>query len=203
MANGPRNRLQTDERRAQLIALGVRLFSHHPYEQVSIEDISEQAGISRGLLYHYFGNKRGFYVACIKEAAAELASFVRPRPETEKAEVVGQAVQRYLDWVEARADAYLALMHGGMGHDPEVSAIIEQTRAQIIQQINDRIGLDAPRPVFDMALRAWIGGVEAAAERWLATRAPAREVLANLLGATLRAHILAAIALDPDAPIQL
>ena len=62
MAGPRRVRLQIDERRAQLIELGTRLFSTRSYEDISIDDVAEQAGISKGLLYHYFGGKREFYV---------------------------------------------------------------------------------------------------------------------------------------------
>ncbi|MEL6347450.1 MAG: TetR/AcrR family transcriptional regulator [Myxococcota bacterium] len=200
MSKSSRSRLQNDERRAQLIALGVRLFSSRPYEAVSIDEIAEQAGISRGLLYHYFGNKRGFYVACLEQAAAGLAEHIRPPPEEPSdLNAVVRALERYLGWVEERADAYLALMHGGMGRDREAWAIIEQTRDGIIHNVLDQLGVDRDHPVYATALRAWLGGVEAASERWLSARAPSREILIALLSDSLAAHLATAGRLAPDA----
>jgi len=200
MPRTPRSRLQNDERRAQLIALGVRLFSSNPYESVSIDEIAQQAGISRGLLYHYFGNKRGFYVACLEQAAGELAEYVRPSADQPTdLSSVGSALERYLDWVDERADAYLALMHGGMGRDRQAWDIIERTRSAIIHGILDRLGVDREHPIFTAAMKAWLGGVEAASDRWLAERTPSREVLIALLSESLTSYLGTAMRLAPDA----
>src|SRR5690242_4164925 len=67
-----RVRLDVDERRAQLVALGLAEFGTRTYDDVSIDLIAQAAGISKGLLYHYFPTKRAFYVACVREAAARL-----------------------------------------------------------------------------------------------------------------------------------
>ena len=55
-----RNYLASDDRREQLLDLGLKLFASRSYEEVAIDDIAREAGISKGLLYHYFGRKRLF-----------------------------------------------------------------------------------------------------------------------------------------------
>ncbi|MGW2857715.1 helix-turn-helix domain-containing protein, partial [Streptomyces sp. NPDC001215] len=65
-----RRRLSTGERREQLLAVGARLFSENPYDEVWIEQVAEIAGVSRGLLYHYFPTKRDFFAAVVERAAA-------------------------------------------------------------------------------------------------------------------------------------
>jgi AcrR family transcriptional regulator len=52
-----RQRLSPERRREQLLQIGARLFAEHPYEDVWIEEVAELAGVSRGLLYHYFPTK--------------------------------------------------------------------------------------------------------------------------------------------------
>src|SRR4051794_34416347 len=76
-----RTRLEVDERRAQLLELGLGLFSARPYDDVAIEDLAAAAGISKGLLYHYFPTKRDFYAAAIGEAARRLLDATIPREE--------------------------------------------------------------------------------------------------------------------------
>src|SRR5580765_6635428 len=71
-AAAPRARLEVDERRAQLVALGVELFAARSYDEVSIDELARAAGISKGLLYHYFPTKRDFYVATVEEGATQL-----------------------------------------------------------------------------------------------------------------------------------
>ena len=47
-------------RRQRLIEVGMDLFSHSSYEEVSIDDIAEVAGISKGLLYYYYPTKHTY-----------------------------------------------------------------------------------------------------------------------------------------------
>jgi AcrR family transcriptional regulator len=53
-----RRRLTPDARRAELLRAGERVFTEAAYDDVSIEQIAEAAGVSKNLLYHYFGGKR-------------------------------------------------------------------------------------------------------------------------------------------------
>ena len=69
-----RARLDVDERRRQLVELGLDLFGSRSYDEVSIDELAAAAGISKGLLYHYFPTKRDFYVATVREAAAQLVA---------------------------------------------------------------------------------------------------------------------------------
>src|SRR5436190_1545038 len=77
-APAPRVRLDLDARREQLMRIGLELFSTNSYDAVSIDEIAARAGISKGLLYHYFPSKREFYVAGVRAAAAQLREVVEP-----------------------------------------------------------------------------------------------------------------------------
>ena len=76
-----RVRMTPDSRREQLIELGVRLLATRPLEELSIEVLAEEAGISRGLLYHYFGNKQEFHTAVVRRAADDLFAVTAPDGE--------------------------------------------------------------------------------------------------------------------------
>lgn len=192
-----KRRLGTDARRAQLIELGLGLFGARPYDEVSIDDIALTAGISKGLLYHYFGGKREFYVACLSEASERLIEAVRPPAELAPAERVRVGVERYLTFVEARAVPVQALLRGGLGTDPEVAAIIDSVRQAIFGMFVEGLGLGPPRPVYRTLLVGWIGFAEAASLDWLAHRDQSRDELAGMLVAMLKAQVLAAAQLDP------
>jgi AcrR family transcriptional regulator len=73
----PPSRLDVEERRKQLVALGIELFAERTYDDVSIDELAHAAGISKGLLYHYFPTKRDFYIATVKQAAQELLDRTR------------------------------------------------------------------------------------------------------------------------------
>ena len=70
--------MSPDSRREQLLELGVRLFATRSLEDLSIETLAEEAGISRGLLYHYFGNKQEFHTAVVRRAADDLFAVTAP-----------------------------------------------------------------------------------------------------------------------------
>ena len=73
-----RSRLAPDERRSQLLDLGVRLLASRSLDELSIDLLAEEAGISRGLLYHYFGNKHAFHEAVVRRAADDLIAQTAP-----------------------------------------------------------------------------------------------------------------------------
>lgn len=202
MASFPRTRLAVDERRAQLVELGLRLFSARAYDEISIDDIAREAGVSKGLLYHYFRDKRAFYVACVSHAAEQLLERTAPDMSLAPAERARNGLTAYLDYVASYADAYTALMRSGIGHDPEVLGILERARAQIVDRMLEGMGLTEPRPVFRLAVLSWIGQVEAACIEWLVRRDVSQATLVKLLLGALYGTLLTAKSLDPDAPFE-
>ncbi|UPG69143.1 helix-turn-helix domain-containing protein [Gordonia hongkongensis] len=60
---GVRRRLSPQARRAELIGAGERLFGEAPYDEVRIDDVAAEAGVSRALMYRYFPDKRSLFVA--------------------------------------------------------------------------------------------------------------------------------------------
>ncbi len=200
--DGPR-RLGVDERRAQLIALGRRLFVEHPYDVLSIDDIAKAAGISKGLLYHYFPSKRDFYVATVKDAAAQLLANTAERDDLSPPEQAMHRIERYLDFVEENDGAFVSLMRGGVGHDPEVAAVVDGTRGALVTRILTNIGV-GERPRFRLVLRSWVGLVEAASIEWLEQRERTpRAVLAAYLLETLARCLESASRMDPDAGFRM
>lgn len=198
-----RSRLQLDERRAQLLELGLELFGARAYDDVSIDEIARQAGVSKGLLYHYFGGKRAFYVETVRAAAQQLQAATEPNAELPGPQRAQAGLVGYLDFVEARGASYLALMRGGIGVDQEIVQIIEASRQTFINRMLHGIGLQEPRPVFRTAARAWIGSVEAASIDWIEHRDIDRDTLVSLLLQTLLATLTIAKQADPDADVVL
>lgn len=209
VARAPRRRvrLDNDARRAQLLALGLHAFSERPYDEVSIDDIARAAGISKGLLYHYFPTKRDLYLAGLRATAAELVERTTAAAQAHLAPVerIRAALDAYFDHVTAHARPVLALLRGGVGSDPEVAQVIEGVRAQFVERLFARaegtplaalVGAEAPLVM--VAVRGWIGCVEAASLEWLARRAPARAAVRDLLVDVLLATVRAAL---PGKPV--
>lgn len=192
-----RARLQVDERRAQLVELGLKLFSERSYDELSIDDIASAAGISKGLLYHYFSSKRDFYAATVRSAAESLLT--RTDPAGDGPEALLAALDQYLLFAEEHASAYVALMRSGVGHDADVAAIVEDTRARFVARLAGRLGLVEMAPRVRLALRGWVGFVEGSSLDWLARRDLPREELRDLLAQILLATLMAVDAAPPEA----
>ena len=179
----PRERLDTDARRAQLLALGLEVFARQPYDEVSIEDLAERAAISKGLLYHYFPTKRDYYAAVVREAARQLVTLTDLPEAMPPAQRLLEGLSRYLSFVERHAPAYSTLLRGGIGSDPEVAAVIEETRQALLHRILRGIGeVDV---TLRLTLRGWIGFVEATSLEWLDHRELDREAMLSLWASSL------------------
>jgi AcrR family transcriptional regulator len=194
-----RVRLQLDERRTQLLEAGRTLFNERAYDDISIDDIAAAAGVSKGLLYHYFPSKRRFFVEAVR-AASEHMLLVTETEEREgvlPAERLRIGLDAYLDYVDQNARAYAALFRSGLGVDPEIWTIVEDTRQAIVDRIVRGLGVQNPPPLVRVALRGWIGTVEAASLDWIEHRDVARQNLRELLAASLEASFLAVASLKP------
>jgi AcrR family transcriptional regulator len=197
-----RTRLSLDERREQLIVLGEELFSARPFDEVSIDDIAERAGISTGLLYHYFGSKRGYYVAVVRAGIAELREAIAVPPGPQRTQ---RSLDAYLAYVEAHAAGYLQLMGAGVGADPEVAAIVDALRRELATRVVE--GLEqagaqwphgSPPPLLRHAVRGWVGAVEGASLDWVAHRDVPRARVSAFLGHALGGVLRAAAAAEPE-----
>lgn len=193
-----RARLELDERRAQLLALGVRFFSESPYDQVSVDAVARAAGISKGLLYHYFSTKRDFYVAALRAAAQQLIDATATEPETPPLLRLQRGLDSYLAYVERCAAAYAALLRGGIGSDPAVAAIVEGTRQQFFFRMLEGLHTERPEPALRTALRGWIGMVEAISLDWLDHRDLTLTALRDLLIGMLLASLQVATGSLPE-----
>jgi AcrR family transcriptional regulator len=194
-----RLRLQIDERRAQLLELGIQLFSTRSYEDISIDEVAEAAGISKGLLYHYFQGKREFYVETIRSASQQLQRLTEPDPNLDPAARLRAAVDAHLNYVQEHGPVYAAIYRSGVAIAPEVSEILEDHREVVMRYFLENFGIARPRPVLRSALRGWISMVEGASLDWIAHPELTRDALRDLLIAGYVAMLVKALELDPKA----
>jgi AcrR family transcriptional regulator len=192
-----RVRLQIDERRVQLLDLGIRLFSTHSYEDISVDDVAEAAGISKGLLYHYFEGKREFYVETIRAASLKLRRLTKPHPELPPAARLRAAIDAHLNYVQEYGSVYTAIHGSGVAVAPEISEILEEHREVVMRYFLQNLEISKPRPVLRAALRAWIAMVEGASLDWVSHPELARDDLRELLVSSYVSILAKALELDP------
>ena len=196
-----RVRMSPDSRREQLIELGVRLFATRALEDLSIETLAEEAGISRGLLYHYFGNKQEFHTAVVRRAADNLFAVTAPTGEGGPLEQLEGSLARYVDYVAANYQGYLSLVRGAAGGHEGLRAIYEESRAALTERLFEgpvaeeaaAMGL-VDTPAVRLIVRGWAALTEEVVLDWVRDhRGITREELLLTLSASLPA-ILAPLA---------
>jgi AcrR family transcriptional regulator len=150
-------------RRQSILNAGVEIFGRTPYDQVSIDDLAEHAGVAHGLLFHYFESKRGLYLAVLRRTADDLREihFV-PNRNFSPARQVRAILNRHIDYIEQHPQTLLAYGHGGVGADPEARAIMEESRWEGLMQILAALEIEAPTPAIKMALRGSAGFLDEA-----------------------------------------
>ena len=182
-------RLDNDERRAQLLALGREAFMKQPYDDVSIDDLARKAKLSKGIFYYYFPTKRDLYTAGLRDTAQQLMEKLKQVPSDLPPRArTSAAVEVYLDHVAKHGQAFVALMRGGIGNDPEVVKVVEAVRRGILEEFLSGAPVSQflrARPLSAIAIRGWIGLVESASIEWLSSqhvpREPVRELLVDML----------------------
>src|SRR5690242_2553153 len=166
-ASSGRTRLRPETRREQLLELGVRLLSTRSLDDLSIDVLAEEAGISRGLLYHYFGNKRDFHRAVVRSAADDLIRVTAPVPGGEPLERLARSLDAYVGYVEESYAGYVSLVRAAASGDEDLREIYEEARAALtdrIFEVADAGVLDVFRledtPAVRLMVRGWSAMVE-------------------------------------------
>jgi len=167
MAGAPK-RMSKEQRRAALLVSGMDIFAEHAYDALSTDEIAKKAGISKGLFYHYFGNKRGYYLATIEAVAERMLALTAPDPEGDFAEALTGSVAGFVGFVQAQPRLFTALIRGGIGSDPEAAGVLERVRQTSVRRVFERLGLAEPDAVTRAQVYGWVGLTEAVCLDWVA-----------------------------------
>jgi AcrR family transcriptional regulator len=200
-----RVRLSPEARRAQLIELGVEMLSARTLDEVSVEEIAAQAGISRGLLFHYFASKQEFHTEVARAAAVELLARTEPDMSLPLLDALQGALSSFMDYVEENPDGYKSLVRGAASGDSDMRAIFNETRATLAQRIVDVVaGLGFElTPRATLAVHGWVAYVEECVIQWIDSRAISREELLSMLTKALPSVVLAATDEQVGTLVQL
>lgn len=203
MAEPAFTRLQVDERHRQLIDAGSALFAQHAFEEISMRQIAEAAGVSKALLYHYFPNKIELFKAAVQEYAGELQRITEPDAQGTPIEQLSESLDGYLAWIERNAETWAKLMQSATAL-PEARDAVAGFRAATLESILLRLtGKRSPRPALRTALQGWLGYIDAAILDWVHNQDLTREQLRDLLVAAFGAALLAAQQTDPRIQLHV
>lgn len=184
-----RRRLSPDERRAQLLAVGARAFAARPYEDVLMEEVAEQAGVSRALLYRHFAGKHELFAAVHRQASDDLLARTRFDPADTLVEQLIEGLDAHLDHFIANRHTVLAANRVLAG-DPVIQTIITEeldalrARLLAVLPLADEDG----RLAVSQVLRSWLVFVRVLVVDWLTEPSCTRtELRDSCIGAVLGA----------------
>ncbi|MBC7441469.1 MAG: TetR family transcriptional regulator [Ramlibacter sp.] len=162
MAQPRRTRLEPDERRAQLIAIGVAALADRPLEALSLEDVSADAGVSRGLLSYYFGSKQGFHREVVRVAGDSMLRATQPATELPPLARLGDTLTRIVKFVRDHRGTFFSLVRGSASGDRQVREIVERARGVQTERVSTlvrELGV-ADSALLLIALRSWVAFTE-------------------------------------------
>lgn len=157
-----RTRLSQDERRRQLLGIGLRMLVEKPIQDLSLDAVAAEAGISRGLLFHYFPTKTDYYDAVVGAALRRVTRNISPDAGVDADTALRQFVERFYAQIERRRAFYLALVFGS-----DVISLggegVESHRMTVARRVKEALGLGGSAvPV----VHGWVAYVEDRALLW-------------------------------------
>jgi AcrR family transcriptional regulator len=200
----PRSReARAEATRERLISAAVRHFSKRHYDEVSVSDIAESAGVAHGLLFHHFQTKRGIYLEAMRQAARELDMIGKVQVGLPLDEQLRRLLELHLEYFAKHKGLAQRLILGGRGSDPEAWELFEAGRWRIVEWFCERLGLDSRSGAVRMMMRAGIGAIDEAVVYWLSNGKPYDMASMTAALAELAASALRGVKhLDPTIDIS-
>jgi AcrR family transcriptional regulator len=163
----PRGRTPRAVREAQMVAAAERLFSERGYHGVSMDEIAAASGISKPMLYDYFGSKEGLLLACVERARGrlfeEIAAAVRGADEPERALRAG--IEAFLSFADEQRATWVVLFGEGGRFGETAGAIRAEQSGLIAQLLRELPGwsADPDAEQLDAIAHVFVGAAEAVA----------------------------------------
>ena len=186
MATHTHTRLPPATRREEILDTAGRLFAERGYAAVSASEVARQAGVTPGLLHHYFGGKGGLFVTLVERLGSQIIEVIRVDASRSVSFRTRSFAAAWLDWVDANRQIWLAT--GGLDEniaDPELRTVVDAIRERGIDGlIADYPATLSDEPQVRLMLRSFLAYNRVVVRSWLeghATRDEAQRLLADTL----------------------
>jgi AcrR family transcriptional regulator len=194
-----------DERRALILRAARDLFSQRPYAEVSVADVAQAAGVSPPLIVFHYGSKRALYLALLEAAADAIRAGVDELPGPPSLDRLRAGVRFYAGYARDHRAGFLSLLRGGQDV-AEAAALVEAFRDELAGRICAGLTADmgdgGPGTLTRLAVRGYLGYVDAMIVHWLARPEDEREQVTPGMIADVAAGALTGglAAVGPRAP---
>lgn len=176
-----RSRLAPAERRQEIIDAARVLYVDRPYDAVSTSELADAAGVARGLINHYFGDKRELFLAVMRES---IMMPERALPDLDGRTLAERAAIT-MDWILEAATTYgqawvaasgAANLHGSS----DIQQIVDEADDRAARLVLDALGLP-DTPHLRARLRPVAALTKAVCREWLQQQTFTRDEARGLL----------------------
>jgi AcrR family transcriptional regulator len=131
-------RRQAEQRRLQFIDTALDVFATRGFDGTSVKDLSEAAGVTQGLLYHYFPSKEALLEAALERHyfLPELRRIAAPDRDRPAAEVLLELARGFAAMLDQHR-AVVQLMLREAPSNPAVAERLERARGEGVRMLAD------------------------------------------------------------------
>ena len=177
---------------AQTLGAAHELFAERGYASVTMDEIAAAVGVTKPLLYNYFGNKEQLYIACMERAGDSLINTIAESvgESANPGDALGAGVRAFFEFLDTDRAAWAVLFDETLPHGGEVFDRVAAYRGQIVDLVSASLLPQLPdrrqvKVEIEALSTAPLGAAEALARWWLRTEAISAEDAAELLVSTV------------------
>lgn len=192
-----RTRLTPEARRQQLVEIGAKLFAERPFNDVWVEEIAEAAGVSRGLVYHYFPNKQAFFSAIVGHGLRDAFETSTPDPDAPPHRWLLDGIDNLFGYAAENANIFRTIYLSKHMLGDEVTAAIRAGRELQLVRICEFVTPgDPPTETMRTAMDAWAAMLDDLLLAWLDGRETDRERLVRIAAGSLAGTVVTSLVVD-------
>jgi AcrR family transcriptional regulator len=190
----------------QTLEVAHGLFAERGFADVTMDEIAAAVGVTKPLLYNYFGNKERLYIACMEQAGASLTTTVGAAiaGTDSPGDALGAGVRAFFAFLDSDRAAWAVLFDETLPSSGEVAEKVSSYRDGIVALVSQSLLAQVPEPrrgatrvEIEALSAALLGAAEELARWWLRTEAisagEAAELLISTVEPGIRARSLAAV----------
>lgn len=175
---------------AQTLEVAHELFAERGYHAVTMDEVAAEVGVTKPLLYNYFGNKEKLFLACLAEAAGSLEkTVIAAVTKTDSPDqALREGLKAFLNFVAADRKTWLVLYDEAVPAESAIGEALAEHRARIrgfvASVVNEQFPPEQrPRVALEVEAlsTALLGAAESLAHWWLKTEAIGPDQAAELL----------------------
>lgn len=170
------------------------LFAERGFAAVTMDEVAAEVGVTKPLLYNYFGNKEQLYIACMKRSGDALVAMILETvgDASSPSEALNDGLRAFFAFLDADRAAWAVLFDETLPSSGELADRVAEYRGRLIALVSESLLAQLPakqrvaaRIEVEALSTALLGAAEALARWWLRTEATTAGEAAELLIATV------------------